>query len=506
MGLKNDIRRDLMINVSIAKVGRAKRKAKDMMLGTDMEQYQKLWNYAATVRDTNAGSTVKMQIDKPPDGSRGTFQRLYYYLYACKKGFLDGCRPIIGLDGCFLKTAFGGQLLSVLGRDGNDNMVPIAFAVVEVERYDSWKWFLELLMADLGMGRDNIPWTFISDRQKGLVHAVNELFPNSEHRFCLRHMYQNFNQKFKGKEMKDMFWAAASAGNEREWKMAMIELEKTNKEAAEWLSRIPPALWSRSHFTGYSKCDILVNNLNESFNNYILEARELPIIGMLEWIRRRLMQRIQTKRSGMQKFQGEICPNIAEKIDKNQKLSRTFVATWDGGHKLSLCPCMCGGVCRLPIKNYVHACYTRAEYLKTYAYTITPVPSDIYWITAEEESINPPAVRRMPGRPKKLRRRAQYEPKKGQVSTRKGLVAPEASAAEPIAESSTQPQSTSKGAPTAQSTTMTSKQARKPVHGTNMSGSNSADATTATATTTTAPTITDVLRKLRPKRSKAIQP
>ncbi|XP_071909614.1 uncharacterized protein [Coffea arabica] len=374
-----------------------------------------------------------MQIDKPPDGSRGTFQRLYYCLYACKKGFLDGCRPIIGLDGCFLKTAFGGQLLSALGRDGNDNMVPIAFAVVEIERYDSWKWFLELLMADLGMGRDNIPWTFISDRQKGLVHAVNELFPNSEHRFCLRHI------------------------------------------------------------------------LNESFNNYILEARELPIIGMLEWIRRRLMQRIQTKRSRMQKFQGEICPNIAEKIDKNQRLSRTFVATWDGGHKYEVdcgypCAHACAaiGVCRLPIKNYVHACYTRAEYLKTYAYTITPVPSDIYWITAEEESINPPAVRRMPGRPKKLCRRAQDEPKKGQ--------APKASAAEPIAESSTQPQSTSKGAPAARSTTMTSKQARKPVHGTNMSGGNSADATTAIATTATTPTITDVLRKLRPKRSKAIQP
>ncbi|XP_071902243.1 uncharacterized protein [Coffea arabica] len=285
---------------------------------------------------------------------------------------------------------------------------------------------------------------------------------------------------------------------------------------------------------------------------------------MLEWIRRRLMQRIQTKRSGMQKFQGEICPNIAEKIDKNQKLSRTFVATWDSGHKYEVdcgvrkCvvvdlrewTCTCGyfqltgypcahacaaiGVCRLPIKNYVYACYTRAEYLKTYAYTITPVPSDIYWITTEEESINPPAVKRMPGRPKKLRRKAQDEPKKGQVSTRKGLVvhckrcfqprrnsrtcknpihpnskfykAPEASAAEPIAESSTQPQSTSKGAPTAQSTTMTSKQARKPVHGTNMSGGNSADATTATATTATAPTITDVLHKLRPKRSKAIQP
>ena len=49
MGLKTNIRRDLMINVSIARVGRAKRKAKDFMLGTDMEQYQQLWSYVATI-------------------------------------------------------------------------------------------------------------------------------------------------------------------------------------------------------------------------------------------------------------------------------------------------------------------------------------------------------------------------------------------------------------------------------------------------------------------------
>ena len=371
IGFQNDIRRDLMINVSVAKIRRAKRCAKDEMLGTDMEQYHHLWSYAATIRETNPGSTVKIKLDTAEEGSQGTFQRLYYCLYACKQGFLDGCRPIIGLDGCFLKSAFGGQLLSAIGRDGNDNMVPIAVAVVEVERYDSWKWFLELLMADLGLGVENIPWTFISDRQKGLVHAVNELFPNSEHRFCLRHMYQNFKQKFKGKELKDLFWAAASAGNEVDWKLAMNSLEKASKDAAEWLQKVPSVLWSRSHFRQSSKCDILVNNLCESFNNYILEARELPVIGMLEWIRRRLMQRIQVKRTGMQKFQGKICPNIAEKIDRNLKFSRLCIPTWDGKNKYEIdcgprksvvvdlkektCTCgyfqLTGQICRIPNQN-----------------------------------------------------------------------------------------------------------------------------------------------------------
>jgi len=31
------------------------------------------------------------------------FQTLYMSLAAMKQGFLEGCRPVIRLDGCFLK-------------------------------------------------------------------------------------------------------------------------------------------------------------------------------------------------------------------------------------------------------------------------------------------------------------------------------------------------------------------------------------------------------------------
>ena len=41
--------------------------------------------------------------------------------------------PIIGLDECHLRGVYGGQPLSAVGRDGNDNLFPIAMAIVEAE-------------------------------------------------------------------------------------------------------------------------------------------------------------------------------------------------------------------------------------------------------------------------------------------------------------------------------------------------------------------------------------
>ena len=66
------------------------------------------------------------------------FERIYIYLEGCKKGFLAGCRPIIGLDACHLKTKSGGQLMYVVGRDPNDKYFPFAYAVVKAETKDSW--------------------------------------------------------------------------------------------------------------------------------------------------------------------------------------------------------------------------------------------------------------------------------------------------------------------------------------------------------------------------------
>ncbi|KAI5323327.1 hypothetical protein L3X38_032399 [Prunus dulcis] len=78
------------------------------------------------------------------------FQRLYMCLGACQAGFIAGCRPIIGLDDCFLKDVYGGQFLGAVGG-------------VCSECKNSWVWFLELLVKDVE-NVNQFGYTFISDK------------------------------------------------------------------------------------------------------------------------------------------------------------------------------------------------------------------------------------------------------------------------------------------------------------------------------------------------------
>jgi hypothetical protein len=61
-------------------------------------------------------------VHKEKDVEPPTFQRIYICLDALKKGFLAGCRKVVGLDGCFFKGATNGELFCAIGRDANNQM------------------------------------------------------------------------------------------------------------------------------------------------------------------------------------------------------------------------------------------------------------------------------------------------------------------------------------------------------------------------------------------------
>ena len=88
---------------------------------------------------------------------------MYVRYNAQNVGFLGGCRPFIGLDGCHLKGRFGGQLLSVTTKDANDNIFLVVMAIVEQVNNDSWIWFLELFANDIWR-LEELQLAFISDR------------------------------------------------------------------------------------------------------------------------------------------------------------------------------------------------------------------------------------------------------------------------------------------------------------------------------------------------------
>jgi len=103
------------------------------------EQYKQISDYAHEVMRANPGSTMKVKVEDM-NGLK-VFGIFYVCLKGCKDSFIS-CRPIIALDECFLKDFYGGELLTAVGRDPNDQMLPLAYVVVEVKCKDSWTWFL----------------------------------------------------------------------------------------------------------------------------------------------------------------------------------------------------------------------------------------------------------------------------------------------------------------------------------------------------------------------------
>lgn len=75
----------------------------------------------------------------------------------------------------------------------------------------------------------------------------------------------------------------------------MEKMRNLNHEAYDWLSNMSPNTWARAFFSDFPKCDILLNNNCEVFNKHILEARELPVLSMLERIKGQLMTRYYNK-------------------------------------------------------------------------------------------------------------------------------------------------------------------------------------------------------------------
>ncbi|XP_072054174.1 uncharacterized protein [Arachis hypogaea] len=166
-------------------------------------------DYGLKLLKSNPGSTVTVGvIPQPNPDDEPIFEKMYICLDACKKGFLAGYRPLIDLDGAFLKTQHGGQILSAIEQDANNHIYVIAYAIVPVENTEKWRWFVKLLHQDLGDYKQN-KLCFISDMQKGLIHAVKEVFPGVHHRFSVWHLWKNFNKQWKDLQLKGLLWECA---------------------------------------------------------------------------------------------------------------------------------------------------------------------------------------------------------------------------------------------------------------------------------------------------------
>ncbi|XP_039683818.1 uncharacterized protein [Medicago truncatula] len=337
--IMKDLRRKHSVGVSFHVAWKAKKMAKEIIEGDcytldAKKQYTLLWRYAAELHRVSLENTLKINVERTLLTNQPRFNKFYFCFEGCKKGFLSGCRPFIGVDGCHLKTMYGGILLVTVGRDANDQYYPLAFGVVENETNDAWRWFLTLLLNDIGTDRR---WVFISDQQKGLIPVLEKWSDRLEHRLCLRHLYANFKKKFGGGSLiRDLMMGAAKATYFQAWDAKMNELKKVDHAAWEWLRGHNPKLWCKHAFSYYPKCDVLMNNISESFNATILLARDKPILITAEWIRTYIMNRISSLREKLSKWEQNIMPMPKKRLNTEIQKAGNWIATWGNGEEFEV--------------------------------------------------------------------------------------------------------------------------------------------------------------------------
>ncbi|CAI9295280.1 unnamed protein product [Lactuca saligna] len=209
--------------------------------------------------------------------------------------------------------------------------------------------------------------TLISDQYKGLLEAVKERVPTTEHRQCARHICANFMKRFKGQLFRKLF--------------------------------------CKTFFQTDRACDAYENGISESFNSVIGVARKRPLITMLKEIRIYMMERLYRQKIKGKSWDLTICPTIRLKLSKLKDLQRTCVCrTW----QLTGYPCVHGYACiaslNRDVEEYLSPWFTTLTYLNCYWYTINPLNSSDMWPHVDYISPLPPKRRRLPGRPSTKRK------------------------------------------------------------------------------------------------------
>ncbi|KNA17545.1 hypothetical protein SOVF_079040 [Spinacia oleracea] len=432
-----DIRDQHGVAVSYMQAWRGKERSMASLHGTFEDGYRFLPAYCEQIRKTNPGSVATVVAT----GQENCFQRLFVSYRASIYGFLNACRPLLELDRAQLKGKYLGIVLCASAIDADDALFPLAIAIVDTDSDENWMWFISELRKLLGVNTENMPrLTVLSERQKGVVEAVDTHFPSAYHGFCLRFISENFRDTFKNSKLVNIFWNAVYALTAAEFENKISEMMEVNQDVATWFQQYPPLLWAVAYFEGVRYGHFTLS-ITELLYNWALECHELPIVQMMEHIRHQLITWFDERRATGVRLNSILVPSAEKKISEAIEDSRCYqvlraneiefeiVSTErtnivDIRARVCSCrrwqlygiPCAHAAAALISCGQNVHMfaenCFTVASYREAYSQTIMAIPDRSQWNESGEGVaeggsakvdivIRPPKTRRPPGRPKK---------------------------------------------------------------------------------------------------------
>ncbi|XP_042027121.1 uncharacterized protein LOC121774288 [Salvia splendens] len=270
-----------------------------------------------------------------------------------------------------------------------------------------------------------------------LAKLIAEEFPQSEHRFCVQHIYNDFKKRFVGENFKERLWEIASSTTLEHYVDKMNALQTEYPQAHQWLSGVAPKeKWVKAFFSPHTCYDVLRNNICETFNSKIALAREKAIINMLEEIRTSQMERIQIRGHWIKSYTHAVPPVIKELVDKWYVRASSWRATWNGQSSYQVtrpsgqyvvnmrdftCSCRLWQLTGIPcthaiatinkngddVTRFVSRYYLKSTMIMLYENVLYPINGVDNWpksSSADALEPAPPRTKRQRGRPKKRRR------------------------------------------------------------------------------------------------------
>lgn len=202
-------------------------------------QYWLLKSYFTILQQANdPGGTFKLETVESGWDPTPQFKRCYVALSFTKHQWAVGSVRILTTDGTSTQTGiFGHTILLAVTHDGNNDLVPLAYAFCPTENRENWAWFLQLLKTDF----PGIEVLVADDDEgiqsaefQGIICSIQALFGH-----CLKTLADSAAQvmrnanNFKPNEETIVF-KLCRARTEAMYEIYHVALSNLNPELAEW--------------------------------------------------------------------------------------------------------------------------------------------------------------------------------------------------------------------------------------------------------------------------------
>ncbi|XP_015971234.1 uncharacterized protein LOC107494713 [Arachis duranensis] len=243
------------------------------------------------------------------------------------------CKPLVSVDGTHLYGKYAGTLLMGIAQDGNNNILSVAFALVEKENTDSWYFFLTNLRRHVATR----PGVLISDKHAAIKAALERKGCGWDHNvYYVRHIASNFATSFKSKEAKRHLVNAAYSKTQ-EQAQYYLELISSEDHVASpqmmgCIRGLEPPKWMQ-HLNEGRRYGHMTTNLSECINSVLKGTRNLPICAIFKSTYHRLNELfvIKGRQAQVQIASGQVFSQFLQKaiLANREGISQMLVMSYD---------------------------------------------------------------------------------------------------------------------------------------------------------------------------------